>query len=270
MKTTWKKRNDTLILVRLKVEAVFYTSRGVDTSIIAEMVDRTERKIKEWLSSWGRNRLHSVVTGYAGNQNTARLILAQKERFKEVLSKPPSQSCVKVNFWNVPVMRDVVRILFDVEYQSDFFYQLLLRFCGMSPRLLDPFDKRRDKAVITERMAQVRAQSADLLAQSSPELGGLHPSTWSGGCGSSEAREQSCTWTGERRPSHSSMLVPNKQEDEDTPSKKPEHRTGHPGHGLAPTRDQQRPDSSRPGQRRLPPRQGPQGHAGIRRPAGEP
>lgn len=46
MKTTWKKRNDTLILVRLKVEAVFYTSRGVDTSIIAEMVDRTERKIK--------------------------------------------------------------------------------------------------------------------------------------------------------------------------------------------------------------------------------
>lgn len=38
----WKKRSDSFILVRLKAEAVLYASRGVDVSIIAEMVDRRE------------------------------------------------------------------------------------------------------------------------------------------------------------------------------------------------------------------------------------
>ncbi|BDA63558.1 hypothetical protein [Actinomyces capricornis] len=63
----WKKRNDMLILVRLKSEAVLYASRGVDTGIISEMVDRTARTVREWLSDWRRSRLCSVVSGHAGN-----------------------------------------------------------------------------------------------------------------------------------------------------------------------------------------------------------
>ena len=39
----WKKRSDTLILVRLKAEAVLYASHGVDVNIIAKMVDRAGR-----------------------------------------------------------------------------------------------------------------------------------------------------------------------------------------------------------------------------------
>lgn len=58
-------------------------------------------------------------------------------------------------------MRDVVKVEFDVEYASGSSYQLLLRLCGMSLRLPDPFDRRRDEAAVTERMAQV----ADLLNQ---------------------------------------------------------------------------------------------------------
>ena len=50
----WKKRSDTLILVRLKAEAILYASRGVDTGIIVEMVDRCERTVKEWLADWRR------------------------------------------------------------------------------------------------------------------------------------------------------------------------------------------------------------------------
>ena len=38
----WKKRNDMLILVRLKAEAILYASPGVDVGVIAEMVDRCE------------------------------------------------------------------------------------------------------------------------------------------------------------------------------------------------------------------------------------
>jgi hypothetical protein len=51
-----------------------------------------------------------------------------------------------------------------VEYKSDSSYQLPLRFAGMSFKLPDPFDKRCDEKAITQRMAQIRAEVAGLLA----------------------------------------------------------------------------------------------------------
>ena len=81
----WKKRNDSFVLVRLKAEAVLYASRGVEVTIIAEMVDRTERTVRDWLSQWQLSRLHSVVTGHADNQNAAKLTRTQKEELKTIL-----------------------------------------------------------------------------------------------------------------------------------------------------------------------------------------
>lgn len=60
--------------------------------------------------------MSSVVTGHAGNESAVKLARAQKEQLKEALSKPPSQSVVQADFWGVAALRDVVKILFDVEY----------------------------------------------------------------------------------------------------------------------------------------------------------
>ncbi|WP_314906604.1 hypothetical protein [Propionibacterium acidifaciens] len=56
-----------------------------------------------------------------------------------------------------------MKILLDVEYESDSSYQLLLRFCGLSFKLPDPFDEHRDEQAVTRRMAGVKAQVKDLL-----------------------------------------------------------------------------------------------------------
>ena len=129
------------------------------------MVDRSKRTVRDWPASRRPARLCSVVTGHAGDENAAKLTRAQKEQLKETLSRPPSQSGIKAGFWDVPALRDVVKILFDVEYQSDSTYQLLLKFCGMSFKLPDPFDKRRDEAAITARMARIRQEVAELPAR---------------------------------------------------------------------------------------------------------
>lgn len=160
----WKKRSDTLILVRLKAEAVLYISRGVDVGIVAELVDRSVKTVQGWLRDWREARMCSVVTGHAGNQNAAKLTREQKAELKEVLAAPPSEAGVPAAFWDVPALADVVQSRFDVLYESDSSYQLLMRFCGMSFKLPDPFDKRRDEARITARMAEIRAQVAGLLA----------------------------------------------------------------------------------------------------------
>ena len=159
----WKKRTDNYALVRMKPEAILYASEGVGLGIIAKMVERNEKTVREWLAEWQNTRMCSVLTGHAGNQNAAKLIRAQKQDLKTVLALPPSRSGIDAEFWDVPALRDVVKILFDVEYESDSSYQLLLRFCGLSFKLPDPFDEHRDEQAITRRMAEVKAQVKDLL-----------------------------------------------------------------------------------------------------------
>ena len=159
----WKKRSDNHVLVRMKAEAILYASRGVDVGIIAEMVERTERTVQEWLADWQDTRMCSVLTGHAGNQNAAKLTRTQKEELKAILAQPPSRSGVHAEFWDVPAIREVVKILFDVEYQADSSYQLLLRLCGLSLELPDPFDEHRNEKAITRRMAEVKTQVNALL-----------------------------------------------------------------------------------------------------------
>ena len=147
----------------MKAEAIVYAARGVGLDIIAEMVERAEDTVREWLSEWRRYRLSSVVTGHAGNENAAKLKRAQKEELEEILGKPPSEAGVKAGFWDVPALKDVVQIKFGVEYKSESSYRLLMHFLGMSFKLPDPFDKRRDEEAIARRMAEIRDQVADLL-----------------------------------------------------------------------------------------------------------
>ena len=56
-------------------------------------------------------------------------------------------------------------IKFGVEYRSESSYRLLMRFLGMTFKLPDPFDKRRDEKAITRRMAEIRRQVNDLLQE---------------------------------------------------------------------------------------------------------
>ena len=74
----WKKRSDTYRLVRMKAEAIVYAARGVGLDIIAEMVERAEGTVREWLCSGGRPGWALVVTGHAVGGSAARLKRAQK------------------------------------------------------------------------------------------------------------------------------------------------------------------------------------------------
>ena len=137
----WKKRTDNYVLVRMKAEAILYASRGVDVRIIAEMVERSVKTIREWLAEWQDSRMRSVLTGHAGNQNAAEPARALKEDLKAILARPPSRTGVHAGFRDAPAIREVVKILSDAEHQSDSSYRLLPPLCG--PSLEPPGPVRR-------------------------------------------------------------------------------------------------------------------------------
>ena len=58
-----------------------------------------------------------------------------------------------------------MKILFDVEYQTDSSYRLLPRFCGPSLEPPDPFDEHRDEPATTRRAAEATTQVKALLDQ---------------------------------------------------------------------------------------------------------
>ncbi|MCZ0857214.1 helix-turn-helix domain-containing protein [Actinomyces israelii] len=115
----WKKRSDTYRLVRMKAEAILHAWRGVGLDTVAEMVERTEETVREWLSQWRQARLRSVVTGHAVGGNAAKFKRAQKEELEEILGKSPSEAGAWAGFWDVPALKDVVSIKFGVEYRSE-------------------------------------------------------------------------------------------------------------------------------------------------------
>lgn len=159
----WKKRADEYFLVRFKAEAVLYASEGVPAEIIARMVERSAKTVKGWLRDWRHRRLGSVVTGHAENENASKLTHEQKEKVKEALAAKPSESGIPVEFWDVPALENLIKTRFGVEYESDSSFHLLMKFCGMSFKLADLFDKRRDEDAITARMAEVRQQVTKLM-----------------------------------------------------------------------------------------------------------
>lgn len=159
----WKKRADSFILVRLKAEAILYVSEGVSAKVVARIVERSEKTVRDWLRDWRVRRLGSVVTGHAGNENAAKLTRAQKERVRQALAAKPSESGIPVEFWDVPALENLVSTRFGVEYESDSSFHVLMKYCGMSFKLPDPFDRRRDEEGIAKRMAEIRAQVKELL-----------------------------------------------------------------------------------------------------------
>ena len=161
----WKKRSDNHVLVRMKAEAILYASEGVGIDIIAKMVERAERTVQEWLADWQATRMCSVLTGHAGNQNAAEPARTRKQELKAILARPLSRTGARAGFWDVPALREVVKILFDAEHQSDSSYRLLPPLCGPNPEPPDPFDEHRNEKAITRRMAEVKAQVKSLLDQ---------------------------------------------------------------------------------------------------------
>ena len=257
----WRKRSDNHALVRMKTEAILYASEGVGIGIIAKMVERAERTVQEWLAEWQATRMCSVLTGHAGNQNAAKLTRDQKQELKKILAQPPSQTGVHAEFWDVPAMRDVVKTLSDAEHQTDSSYQLLLRFCGLSLELPDPFDEHRNEKAITRRMAEVKTEVKALLDQgwevyTADEVRLEHEA---------ETRRmwlpkgQRTKLSVDRKKTSQSFFgalsLTNKKVKLYPIEGNQEHRADDPRAGTTPTRNRDRQDRGRPGQRPLPPRE---------------
>ena len=155
---------------------------------------------------------------------------------------------------------DAVKILSDDRYQSDPSHRLLPPLCGPSPEPPDPFDEHRDEPATTRRMAWATTRVKSLSGQGwKAHTARLRPapSTRPGPAGCSPPEDSAPERSVDRQrtsQSFSGALPPDQQNSHAVSDRgEPEHLADDPRTGPAPTRNRDREDRGRPGQRPPPP-----------------
>ena len=159
------KRKAVHILVQAKSEAMLLLDENVDPTIVARFVDREPSTLEEWARQFNKTRLASVVTGHADNLNASYLTAAQRAEVLDILARPPSDQGLPEQFWTVAGLAGVLKLRFDIVYESPESYHFLFHAAGLSFHRPEPFDRRRaDEQTIDRRVAEIRAEIAPCLA----------------------------------------------------------------------------------------------------------
>jgi transposase len=160
-------KTTSLILIRLKSQAILLRSKAMKVEDIADVLGRKERTIARWIHEFIEQRLASIFTGHQDNKNAARLTKAQKEQIKKEISLPPSTEGIPKTFWDVPTLKEYVSAQFGVVYESNQSYHYLLKFSNLSFKYPDKRSPHRDEEKIEKRIKEIREEIAPLL--SSPQ-----------------------------------------------------------------------------------------------------
>ena len=153
-------------LMRRKSEAILMLSEGIGVDLVARLLERAAGTVVEWVRDWRRDRLSSIRTGHAGNNNASKISPEQEKEILEALSRPPSEQGIAAEFWNIHDLADWMHGRFDIEYASESSYRSLLHMAGLSFHLPEEVDRRRaDETGVEARMAQIRAEIARLTGK---------------------------------------------------------------------------------------------------------
>lgn len=149
--------------MRLRAQAVLLRASGIKIKTIAESLLTSVRTVTRWLKAFVQKRLASLFSDNVGNENAAKLTRWQKKEIKQLLSQPPDEYGIPPRFWDVPKLKKYVEAVFDVVYESDMSYHLLLKFSGLSLKYPDIVSPRRDEEAIEKRIEEIRKEIKPLL-----------------------------------------------------------------------------------------------------------
>lgn len=153
--------------VRLRAHAVAMRARRLSLENIAKLVYRSVQTVSRWIAEFVKKRLSSLFSDNIGNENAAKLTRDQKKEIKQLLSEPPNEYGIPPRFWDVPKLKSYVSAVFDVVYESDASYHLLLKFSGLSLKYPDVVSPRRDEEAIKKRIKEIRKEIKPLLKDES-------------------------------------------------------------------------------------------------------
>jgi len=149
--------------VRLRSHTILMRNRRIKVKDIAELVFRSERTVTRWCKEFTQIRLASIFSGHVDNENAGKLTRIQKQEIKQILSKPPDEYGIPIEFWDVPKLKEYIKAEFGVVYESEQSYHFLLKFSGLSFKYPDKLSPRRDEDYILTRIKEIKSEIKPFL-----------------------------------------------------------------------------------------------------------
>lgn len=151
------------VLIRERAHAVLLSSQQRSITDIALILMRDKETILKWLNDFNHQRIASIFHKYEDNINASKLTREQRREIVETLQQPPTDQGLPKEFWDVPTLRNYLKGEFGVVYESERSYHYLLKFTGLSFKLPTPFDIKRDKDQINQRLQEIQAELPQYL-----------------------------------------------------------------------------------------------------------
>ncbi|MDP2860891.1 MAG: IS630 family transposase [bacterium] len=149
--------------VRLRAHAVLMRDRRMNVADISELVFRSERTVTRWLEEFTIGRLSCLFSGHVENENAGKLTRKQKAEIRKVIGRPPNTYGIPKEFWDVPKLKEYVRVEFGVVYESNISYHYLLKFSGLSFKYPDKLSPRRNERLIRQRIKEIKKEIRPLF-----------------------------------------------------------------------------------------------------------
>lgn len=151
-------------LVRFKAMAVLARYKEVPLDSLTVVFHKKQRTLTRWIKDYSTRRMSSIFSGMIGNQNASKLTRDQRAEVKRILSQPPNEYGLPVEFWDTPKLKEYLSAVFGVEYESDRSYHFLLKFSNLSFKYPDKLSPRRDEVMIEKRIKEIRKEISPLIS----------------------------------------------------------------------------------------------------------
>lgn len=159
-----------LALIRLRSQAIIMRNEGLKLDVMQKLLLRDKRTIQRWIKDFSEIRMASIFTGHVENENASKLTKEQKEEIKKTLHSPPSEYGIPKEFWDVPSLKEYIKVKFETVYESERSYHFLLSFCNLSFKYPDTFDVRRNETLIEKRMKEIKEEIKPFLMDKTWEI----------------------------------------------------------------------------------------------------
>jgi transposase len=142
-------------LIKDRAHCIILHKKGYKVEQIADILDRGEDTIADWLHAWEERRISSIFTNYEDNYlNNNNFTEEQLKEIKKTLSNPPKDKMNK--FWSVKHLKNYLNANYSIVFESDRSYHHLLETHNYSFKLPEGFDKRRNDKLIDQRMLEIQ------------------------------------------------------------------------------------------------------------------
>ena len=147
LRREWRETKDRRLGIRY--HAILLTQKGFPIKEIADILECGTSSVKKWIADYKREGLGGLRSKpQPGNHR--KLTKEAREEVRGYLQHNPEENRLKGRFWNIPLLKKLVKEKYGVTYESNWSYYLLFYECGYSFHRPIIRLRKRDPAKVKE------------------------------------------------------------------------------------------------------------------------